>query len=207
MPFTELIKPSLVQSDEARDAFSNIIVPSLRTIITSAPGFVLGAAGHKLIENNVAVAEPSFNPILGIEWEDSKYFHDFVKSEQFPTLIAQLKPHTTAPAWPEVYETDVSPKDIFASPIIEVFRININEDSEKENAAKTAWEAFAKALKGTHILSGVSVNLPERFFLGLIGWSGIEQRKMAMDNVEHLKQAVDSLKDSQSFVAELNTVV
>ncbi|KAF7861655.1 uncharacterized protein EAF02_010609 [Botrytis sinoallii] len=174
---------------------------SIEAEFHSAPGFVLGAAGHKLIENNVAVAEPSFNPILGIEWEDSKYFDDFVKSEQFPTFIAKIKPHITAPPRPEVYETDLSPKDIFASPIIEVFRINIHEDSEKGNAAKTAWEAFAKALKDTHILSGVSVNLPERLFLGLIA------TKMALDNVEHLKQAVDSLKDSQSFVAELNTVV
>ncbi|THV52335.1 hypothetical protein BGAL_0082g00240 [Botrytis galanthina] len=206
MPFTEFITPSWVQSDEARDAFSNTIVPSLRSIITSAPSFVLGTAGQKLIENNVAVPEFSFNPILGTEWEDSKYFHDFVKSAEFPTFIANVKPYITVPPSPEVYETDISPKDIFASPIIEVFRINIHEDSEKETAAKIAWEAFAKALEGTHILSGVSVNLPERLFLGLIGWSGIEQRKLALDEAEHLKQAVESLKDSHSFVAELNTV-
>ncbi|KAF7947483.1 hypothetical protein EAE96_008570 [Botrytis aclada] len=207
MPFTELIKPSFVQSAESRDAFANTVIPAMRTFIKSGPGFISGAAGHSLIENNVAVPESSFMPIVGVEWEDSKSFHAVVQSEQFPLFVEKIKPHLTAPASPELYETDLSPKDIFASPIIEIFRINIHEDSEREPAAKTAWKAFAKALKGTHILSGVSVNLPERLFLGLVGWSGIEQRKMALDKVENLKQAVESLKDSHSFVAELNLVV
>ncbi|TGO63133.1 hypothetical protein BCON_0015g00620 [Botryotinia convoluta] len=207
MPFTEFIKPSIVQSDESRDAFANTVVPAIRSFIKSAPGFKLGTAGHSLFENNVAVPASSFIPIVGIEWEDPKSFHGLVQSEQFPVFIEKIKPYLTAPTSPELYETDISPKDIFASLIIEIFRINIHEDSEKETAAKTAWEALAKALKGTHILSGVSVNLPEKLFLGLIGWSGIEQRKIALNKVENLKQAVESLKDSHSFVAELNTVV
>ncbi|TGO86582.1 hypothetical protein BPOR_0291g00010 [Botrytis porri] len=193
MPFTEFIKPSIVQSDESVDAFTNTVVPAIRSFVKSAPGFELGTAGYILFENNVAVPASSFIPIVG--------------SKQLPIFIGKIKPYLTAPTSPELYETDISPKDIFASPIIEVFRINIHEDSEKEIAAKTAWGAFAVALKGTHILSGVSVNLPERTFLGLIGWSGIERRRMALDKVEHLKQAVESLKDSHSFVAELNTVI
>ncbi|KAM0165834.1 hypothetical protein ACHAQE_002168 [Botrytis cinerea] len=207
MPFTELIKPSLVQSDKSRDIFYNNIVPSIKSIISAAPGFVLGTAGHSLIENNVVVPEYSFNPVLGIEWEDSKLFHDFIQSEEFAVFITNVKPHFTAPPSPELYETDVSPKDIFASQIIEVFRINIGDDSGKETTARTAWEALAKSLTGTDVLSGISVNLPERLFLGMIGWSGIEQRKMALDKLEHLKQAVESLKDSQSFIAQLNTLV
>ncbi|TGO24642.1 hypothetical protein BPAE_0098g00320 [Botrytis paeoniae] len=207
MPFTEFIKPSIVQSDRSRDEFANTVVPAIRSFIKSAPGFKLGTAGHSLFENNVAVPESSLIPIVGIEWENPDSFHGLVQSEQFPIFIEKIKPYLTAPTSPELYETDISPKDIFASPIIEVFRVNIHEDSEKETAAKTAWEEFAKALKSTSIMSGVSVNLPERTFLGLIGWSGIEQRKLALDEVEHLKLAVESLKDSHSFVAELNTVV
>ncbi|KAF5872253.1 uncharacterized protein Bfra_005607 [Botrytis fragariae] len=207
MPFTEFIKPSIVQSDGSRDDFANTIVPAIRSFIKSAPGFKLGTTGHSLFENNVAVPESSFIPIVGIEWENPDSFHSIVQSERFPVFVEKIKPYLTAPASPELYETDISPKDIFASPVIEIFRINVHEDSEKETAARTAWEALAKALKGTNILSGVSVNLPEKLFLGLIGWSGIEQRNMALDKVEHLKQAVDSLGDSQSFVAELNTVV
>lgn len=30
---------------------------------------------------------------------------------------------------------------------------------------------------------------------------------MALDKLEHLKQAVESLKDSQSFIAQLDTLV
>ncbi|TGO13625.1 hypothetical protein BTUL_0066g00140 [Botrytis tulipae] len=207
MPFTEFIRPPIVQSDGSRDAFTNTVVPAIRTLIRSAPGFILGTAGHSLFENNAAVPKSSFIPIVGIEWDNPDSFHGLVQGEHFPVFIEKIKPYLTAPTSPELYETDISPKDIFASPIIEVFRINVHEDSEKETAAETAWEAFAKALKGTHILSGVSLNLPERLFLGLIGWSGIEQRKLALDKTEHLKQAVDSLKDSHSFVAELNTVL
>ncbi|KAF7903714.1 uncharacterized protein EAF01_006763 [Botrytis porri] len=207
MPFTEFIKPSIVQSDESVDAFTNTVVPAIRSFVKSAPGFELGTAGYILFENNVAVPASSFIPIVGVEWENPESFHGIIQSKQLPIFIGKIKPYLTAPTSPELYETDISPKDIFASPIIEVFRINIHEDSEKEIAAKTAWGAFAVALKGTHILSGVSVNLPERTFLGLIGWSGIERRRMALDKVEHLKQAVESLKDSHSFVAELNTVI
>lgn len=58
--------------------------------------------------------------------------------------------------------------------MIEVFRINIGDDSGKETTARTAWEALANSLTRTDVLSGVSVNLPERLFLGMIGWSGIE---------------------------------
>ncbi|TGO37866.1 hypothetical protein BHYA_0087g00250 [Botrytis hyacinthi] len=207
MPFAEFIRPPIVQSDGSRDAFTNTVVPAIRTLIKSTPGFILGTAGHSLFEKDVAVPESSFIPIVGIEWENPDSFHGLVQSERFPVFIEKSKPYLTAPESPELYETDISPKDIFASPIIEVFRINIHEDSEKEAAAKKAWEAFAKALKIKKILSGVSVNLPERTFLGLIGWSGIEQRKLALDEVEHLKQVVESLKDSHSFVAELNTVL
>ncbi|KAF7882142.1 hypothetical protein EAF00_011658 [Botryotinia globosa] len=206
MPFTEFIRPPIVQTDGSRDAFTNTVVPAIRTLIKSAPGFIHGTAGHSLFENNAAIPESSFIPIVGIEWENVDSFHSIVHSEQFPVFIGKIKPHLTATS-PELYETDISLKDIFASPIIEVSRINVHEDYEKETAANKAWETFAKALKGTHILSGVSLKLPERLFLGLIGWSGIEQRKLALDEAEHLKQAVESLKDSHSFVAELNTVL
>lgn len=66
MPFTELVIPQLIQSSEARDAFHNIILPALTSVLTPAPGFILKASGHTLTKNNEAVPELDFHPVLGV---------------------------------------------------------------------------------------------------------------------------------------------
>lgn len=63
---------------------------------------------------------------------------------------------------------------MFASPITDVFRISIGDDPTKEARAKTAWSKLVKELGDTKVLSGISVNLPDKLFLGMIGWSGVE---------------------------------
>ncbi|KAJ8067708.1 hypothetical protein OCU04_003313 [Sclerotinia nivalis] len=205
MPFTELVIPPLIQSDEARDASTNTVFPTLASILTSVPGFILSASGHIITENNVTVPESNFHPVLGIEWKDPKYFHEFVQSKEFQAFLPAIKPYLSGPPDPELYETDTSPRDILASPIIDVFRINIRDDPTKETAAKTAWEEWVKALGDANFLSGVSVNLPERLFIGMIGWSGVQERERSLEKTAHLKEVLEKSNDVQSLVVQLST--
>ncbi|KAF7860361.1 hypothetical protein EAF04_008488 [Stromatinia cepivora] len=205
MPFTELVIPPLIQSDEARDAFNNTIFPTLASILTPVPGFILSASGQIMAENNVTVPESGFYPVLGVEWKDPKYFHEFGQSKEFQAFLPAIKPYISAPPGPELYETDTSPRDILASPIIDVFRINIRDDPTKETAAKTAWEELVRALGDANFLSGVSINLPERLFVGMIGWSGVEERERLLEKAAHLKEILEKSNEVQSFVAQLST--
>ncbi|RAL65702.1 hypothetical protein DID88_005370 [Monilinia fructigena] len=205
MPFTELVIPQLIQSSEARDAFKNIILPELTSILTPTPGFILKVSGLTLAKNNEAVPELNFHPVLGIEWKDPKYFYELVQSKGFQDFGLITKPYIAALPSPEVYETDTSPRDIFASTITDILRINISDDFTKEAAAKSSWHGLVEVLGDVKVLSGISINLPERLFLGMIGWSGLEQREKALEKAASLKENLEKLGDVQSTVVQFGT--
>lgn len=52
----------------------------------------------------------------------------------------------------------------------EVFRAVIGQDEEKEASVKKAWAEFVKSLGVKTSLGGVSINVEERMFLGMLGW-------------------------------------
>ncbi|CAD6448797.1 027a9b7e-ba0c-454a-9b59-b996a237db17 [Sclerotinia trifoliorum] len=139
------------------------------------------------------------------QWKDLKYLHEFLQSTEFRAFLPYIKPHVAGPAGAELYETDISSRDILASRIIDVFRVNIRDDATKEIAAKTAWEEWMKASGDANFLSGVSVNLPERLFIGMIGWSRVEERERSLANAAHLEEAFEKLNDVRSLVVQFNT--
>lgn len=79
-------------------------------------------------------------------------------------------PLVTAPAFPELYETDVLPLVVYGSPLTEVFKLKIGDDKEKEERAKETWKNLISFIGNSKSLSGVSVNIEEKTFLGVIGW-------------------------------------
>ncbi|ESZ97736.1 hypothetical protein SBOR_1861 [Sclerotinia borealis F-4128] len=189
MTFTELVIPSLVQSDEAREAFNNNILPALISMASQFPGFMLSVSGQISIENNEAVLESIFQPFLSLEWDDSQSFYNATQSEKFQAFGATFKSYFTAPPSPQVYETDISPRDIFASPVTDVFRINIRDDPMREAAAKTAWGELVKALGDAKVLNG--------------------QRERTLEKAAHLKKNLEKLDDAQSFtpITQLNMLL
>lgn len=100
-----------------------------------------------------------------------KNFEDFFGGSTFPTLGAKITAHATAPAQPQVFETDLGPHDVFAAAVTEVFRIKLG-DAEK---AKLFWNAFTKSIPNRNTsISGKSLNLEEELFVGIIGWESTE---------------------------------
>jgi hypothetical protein len=83
----------------------------------------------------------------------------------------------TTPVPPQLYDTDIEPKSVYGSALTEVFRIKIGEDEEKKANVKEAWENFV-SIGAVKTLSGVSVNVPERTFVGMIGYESEEVREL-----------------------------
>ena len=84
----------------------------------------------------------------------------------------------TTPVPPQLYDTDIEPKSVYGSALTEVFRIKIGEDEEKKANVKEAWENFVKSIGVVKTLSGVSVNVPEKTFVGMIGYESEEVREL-----------------------------
>jgi hypothetical protein len=98
-----------------------------------------------------------------------------IKGPDFETFRPIVHPLVAGPpAPPELYDTDVSPKEVYGSALTEVFRVKIGEDGEKEASAKKAWGDFVKGIGAATTLSGVSVNVEAKTFLGAIGWESEE---------------------------------
>lgn len=106
-------------------------------------------------------------------------FQSFISSDKFGVFAASLPPFisTTITPFgpsPQVYETNVGPRSVFAAAVTELFKMRIGDDTEKEKSAKAAWGEFVKGIENIESLSGVSVNLDEKEFLGIIGWESEE---------------------------------
>ena len=90
-----------------------------------------------------------------------------------------MKPYAAGPAVPQLYETNASPVSAFSLPLTEVFRVEI-PGTEEMKRAKQTWELFETALKSNsknvQVLNGLSTNLEEKLFLGVIGWKASEVR-------------------------------
>jgi hypothetical protein len=114
------------------------------------------------------------------EWENPDALQKVLDSDRFKTFGATVvKPYAAGPAVPQLYETNASPVYAFSSPLTEIFRVEI-PGTEEMKRAKQTWKLFETALKSNskdvQVLSGLSMNLEEKLFLGAIGWKASEVR-------------------------------
>lgn len=105
-----------------------------------------------------------------------------VTSPAFENIRPLFLPLVTEVAGPQLYDTDVYPKSVYRSALTEVFRVNIGEDEEKKANIEEAWGNFVKSIGTVNSLSGVSVNVEEKTFLGMIGWGSEEVCKHTPSN-------------------------
>jgi len=104
-------------------------------------------------------------------------------SDDFKAFGAQVKPFSLAPPNPQLFETDLGPSAVFASPLSEIFLIKIGEERD----AGQVWKVFTDAIKnldavghsnGTHtsinFIFGTSLNQEEKKSIGAIAWGEIE---------------------------------
>jgi hypothetical protein len=104
-----------------------------------------------------------------LEWETAQNFIDFFTGEAFKTFAASaIVPLATAPAKPEVYETNHSPAEVNSSSVTEVFRIRYDDEADLR-FGKVAWAEFVAAVQangpGVPALDGESVNWRRRCIL------------------------------------------
>jgi hypothetical protein len=194
MAITEIIIPLLKQDAASKSAFNSIVKPLLSSIVKVAPGAKLQAMDGRTISENNNNVEEAFRPIMGIgkakilssiiipsltstEWQAESNFHDFIKSKDFESFAVNFKPLAAGPPQLQVFETDQGPGAVFSSRLTEAFRVNIG-DSKKAAEAQHVWKFFTGALErkvqGIKSISGTSLNLEEKLFVGIIGWEGAE---------------------------------
>jgi hypothetical protein len=89
-------------------------------------------------------------------------------------MIPTFVPFFTELKMPQLYETDVFPISVYGSTLTEVFRVEIGEDEEKKANIIVAWENFVESIRAVKSLSGVSINMETKTFLGIIGWDSEE---------------------------------
>ena len=115
--------------------------------------------------------------LFDIEWENPQSFYDFVASNNFKAFGAKLKPFALSPPALQIYETNTSPLEAFSSPVTAVTRIRVENDQKLEDV-RTSWGCLIDALRSKFgnvvSLSGPSLNLEEKMFLGVIGWKTLE---------------------------------
>ena len=106
-----------------------------------------------------------------LEWRAMSDFDAFSVSNEYHTMIGATKPFVVGPSKLQMFETNASPFNSATAPLTAVHRTSI-KGSESKNAAEKVWADFAKKvgveLKG--FAHGVSVNLEEEVYLGLLGW-------------------------------------
>jgi hypothetical protein len=104
-------------------------------------------------------------------------FTDFIQSPGFLAFRPKVMPIATAPAAPQIYNTDVSPIGAFSHPLTEVIRIKVGDELNFAKVEK-AWHGYVstlvESLPTVAIASGKSMNIDEQLFIGLVGWNGLE---------------------------------
>lgn len=108
------------------------------------------------------------------EWEKAEHFYALLASEGFKSFGAVAKPHSLAPPNPQIYDTDLSPSDVFGSALTEMWQVKIGEGSDEE--ARGAWKEFVDAAGGMKTIQGTSLNQPEKLWIGVLGWESKEVR-------------------------------
>ncbi|KAG4442557.1 hypothetical protein IFR05_001969 [Cadophora sp. M221] len=196
MAIIEFVLPTFKQEAEAITAFTSTIVPFLTDLLDkSEPGTgpKQRAVGKLLLENGKDVSG-DFRPCLGLEWERAEDFYNLIASEGFKSFGALVKPHSLAPPNPQLYETDLGGGEVFASAMTEVWQVRIGEGNGED--ARGAWRVFVDAVGcGVKGIQGLSLNQPERLWIGVLGWESEEVREKVLrsEAVIEAKKGLDEL--------------
>ncbi|KAK0112598.1 hypothetical protein ONS95_014341 [Cadophora gregata] len=216
MAITEFVFPSLKQDPETATAFTSTIAPFLSNLIdTHSTPPVLKRFGKVVSEDGRDVTG-EFRPCLGIEWHHAADFTTLLSTPGFTTFKSLVQPHATAPANPQLYETDLGATDsgVFECGLTEVWQVRVGEGDggdQMMEEVKKAWRGFVGAVvrvvgevvleesgkTGNSVegIQGVSLNQGERLWIGVLGWEGSEKREKVLESaaVKEAKKGLDAL--------------
>ncbi|KAH8596278.1 hypothetical protein B0O99DRAFT_619996 [Bisporella sp. PMI_857] len=206
MPILELLTPSL-NSDAASQIAFRAQWPALCKTIVSAPGASHVRYGYMITENEINV-EHELKLVLSLNWTNMPAFQSFVTSDTFKALSGTVKPHALAPPEIQLYKSPTEGLHISSQGFTEVFRTKVPND-KLEVEVGGAWKRFMDAINEKHdieSLHGLSLNLPEKVFVGAIGWRSLEDREAANndDALARSKKEVQGFADTNSFLVKLS---
>lgn len=119
----------------------------------------------------------SYSFIEWAEWKVKEDFQAFISSKDMMSFARYIIPLVTEPPRPQLYETSVRPREVFSAPFTEVLRLHLQDES-KVAEAQESWKTFSDAVISREptvkISTGLSVNLPEKMLVGIIGWGNLD---------------------------------
>ena len=97
--------------------------------------------------------------------------------QQFATFVSTVGPLLNGPPTLQLFDTNVSPKDIGLAPVIEIISVSI-QSPEAAGTAVKAWNTISQVVieerSKNHVLHGTSTNLENSLFVGIVGWASPE---------------------------------
>ncbi|RDL35317.1 Uncharacterized protein BP5553_07248 [Venustampulla echinocandica] len=202
MPILELLILPFKQDEATREAYIKTFWPTLAALLSGKKGMKMRTSRMMLSSNNSDVSS-IFQPVMVVGWNAVSDFQTFVTGDELGALRNSFISLVTAATSPQLYDTDVEPRSVFGCALTEVFKVKIGDHKENKEKVKGAWGNFVKGVGEVKSLSGVSVNLNERTFVGAIGWESESGRDRVLKRSE-VEELYGRLGDLESFVVKLD---
>ncbi|KAJ5093201.1 hypothetical protein N7456_009062 [Penicillium angulare] len=199
MAITELIFPTIKPIKEVVDEVEENWPILSKALVHPNPGLLSAFRGWVISENDKDVREQC-REVLIFEWVEEASFYSFITSDQFSSFVGMIKPYIQGPPTLQLYNTDLSPKNVAGAPVLEIIRLTIS-DSEKVKEAQESWKVFSEE-GGPAVVSGHSLNLEGNVVVGMLGWASTEARETGTKD-KTFQTALESL----SVLGELSRII
>ncbi|KAJ5156814.1 hypothetical protein N7492_009617 [Penicillium capsulatum] len=177
MAITELIFPSIKTDPKSLEEIETNWPTFSSLLIDPNPGLLHAFRGWVVSEEDKDVTK-DFKEFLLFEWKEEAAFHSFVTGQQFATFASTVRHLLNGPPTLQLFDTNVSPKDIGLAPVMEVIRVPI-QSPEAAGTAVKVWKTISQVVmeegSKNHVLHGTSTNLENSLFVGIVGWASPEE--------------------------------
>ncbi|KAI9741895.1 MAG: hypothetical protein M1834_000284 [Cirrosporium novae-zelandiae] len=191
MATTELAIPSLKRDAESIAQIEQTLVPNVaKTFKEPIPNLLAAFLGRIIFEDEKDVRGDSrFSMVL-------KAFKSFLDTSAFMEFKSAIMPLVNEVKLPQIYTTDVGPIAVAEAVLTEFVRVEVGEDGENKKIAEEKWSVFCDAVKAVtgKVLSGMSVNVEIKTWMGVVGWDSEESRQHTFSDskVQHgLKELLE----------------
>ncbi|KAJ5267565.1 hypothetical protein N7478_010373 [Penicillium angulare] len=205
MAITELIFPTIKPIKEVVDEVEENWPTMSKALIHPNPGLLSAFRGWVVSENDKDVRD-QYREVLIFEWVEEASFYSFIASAQFASFVGMIKRFIQGPPILQLYNTDLSPKNVAVAPVVEIIRLIIS-DSEKVKEAQESWKVFSGegATNGQvapTVVSGHSLNLEGNVVVGMLGWASTEARETGLKD-----KAFETALESLSLLGDLSRII
>jgi hypothetical protein len=110
-----------------------------------------------------------------IDWSSFSSYNAFFTSKEFDSFHTQISPLLHGPPRPQLFNTNIPLKELPQCSFLEILRFPTRGDL---TSRQISWGKVTVGLEtyghpGGSYITGVSLNLEEETFLGIIGWQNV----------------------------------